>query len=336
MFCPNCGAQLPDGSKFCGNCGARLGGAQDAAPQQPQQQYAPAAAYETKERPSVMLYMGLAVLAVIIGVIAFFVVSSMREDDPLQGAKLKRQKVWEANGLTVTVTGLSYNDRDGEYPYEVELELKNSGAQDMTVQCTAAAVNDIKVDTVMSTDVPAGSSVKDTLDISERSVSNRIGLEKFATIDFVLNAFETNTYEGDIWSDRIHLKTGLKQPTANLATKGEVFYDQNGIKLVYRTIYPLYQESGPGLEFYVENHTNAIIAFLGQDVSVNGVSVGYSYFLTDFYLPGTVGYSILELYTDDLEALGVLPMSDVSLTVVFIDPYTFEPIFEIPLTIPRL
>lgn len=31
MFCPKCGTQLPDGSKFCGNCGAQLG----AAPAQP-------------------------------------------------------------------------------------------------------------------------------------------------------------------------------------------------------------------------------------------------------------------------------------------------------------
>ena len=47
MFCPNCGAQIPDGSKFCGNCGARLDGAaqapQQSAYQQPQaaQQAAP-------------------------------------------------------------------------------------------------------------------------------------------------------------------------------------------------------------------------------------------------------------------------------------------------------
>lgn len=27
MFCPHCGNQLPDGSKFCGKCGAQLGGA---------------------------------------------------------------------------------------------------------------------------------------------------------------------------------------------------------------------------------------------------------------------------------------------------------------------
>ena len=35
MFCPNCGTQLPDGSKFCGKCGAQLGSA--PAPQTPPQ-----------------------------------------------------------------------------------------------------------------------------------------------------------------------------------------------------------------------------------------------------------------------------------------------------------
>lgn len=39
MFCPQCGAQLPDGSKFCAKCGAQLGSAPTqtaAAPQVPQ------------------------------------------------------------------------------------------------------------------------------------------------------------------------------------------------------------------------------------------------------------------------------------------------------------
>lgn len=35
-FCPNCGTQIPDGSRFCPNCGAPAGGGYQ---QQPQQQY---------------------------------------------------------------------------------------------------------------------------------------------------------------------------------------------------------------------------------------------------------------------------------------------------------
>ena len=45
MFCPNCGAQNPDGSAFCQNCGARL-----AAAQQPQQQYQPQPQYQPRQQ----------------------------------------------------------------------------------------------------------------------------------------------------------------------------------------------------------------------------------------------------------------------------------------------
>ncbi|MBQ6586324.1 MAG: zinc ribbon domain-containing protein [Coriobacteriales bacterium] len=42
MFCPNCGAQIPDGSRFCINCGAQLQVTQVQPPVQPQvQQQAP-------------------------------------------------------------------------------------------------------------------------------------------------------------------------------------------------------------------------------------------------------------------------------------------------------
>ena len=32
-FCPNCGAQLPDGSKFCGKCGSPIAPAPGRQPQ---------------------------------------------------------------------------------------------------------------------------------------------------------------------------------------------------------------------------------------------------------------------------------------------------------------
>ena len=37
MFCPHCGKQIPDGSKFCTACGAVLTDEVRAAVQQPQQ-----------------------------------------------------------------------------------------------------------------------------------------------------------------------------------------------------------------------------------------------------------------------------------------------------------
>ena len=39
--CPNCGRELPEGTKFCGYCGATLENAQPAAPYTPPQGYTP-------------------------------------------------------------------------------------------------------------------------------------------------------------------------------------------------------------------------------------------------------------------------------------------------------
>ncbi|MBQ6454429.1 MAG: zinc-ribbon domain-containing protein [Coriobacteriales bacterium] len=52
MFCPNCGAQLPDGSKFCLNCGFKMPGAAGMG-QQPTAQQAPVQqpAYQQPTQP---------------------------------------------------------------------------------------------------------------------------------------------------------------------------------------------------------------------------------------------------------------------------------------------
>lgn len=55
MFCPHCGAQLPEGSAFCGNCGSPLAAAntaaQPAAPSQPAPGAQPVGAYPPSAPP---------------------------------------------------------------------------------------------------------------------------------------------------------------------------------------------------------------------------------------------------------------------------------------------
>lgn len=51
MFCPHCGAQLPEGSAFCGNCGSPLASAQPAAPSQPAPSAQPAGTYPPSVPP---------------------------------------------------------------------------------------------------------------------------------------------------------------------------------------------------------------------------------------------------------------------------------------------
>ena len=43
MFCPNCGAQVEDGTAFCSNCGAKIEAAQPQNVEQPESQVQPGA-----------------------------------------------------------------------------------------------------------------------------------------------------------------------------------------------------------------------------------------------------------------------------------------------------
>ena len=82
MFCPKCGTQLPDGSRFCASCGSQLGGAPApaAAPQagyvppvqpaQPVQPIKPGIAVPGLATND--LGMLVSVVAAIVGIVAFF------------------------------------------------------------------------------------------------------------------------------------------------------------------------------------------------------------------------------------------------------------------------
>lgn len=96
MFCPNCGAQIPDDSAFCENCGVRLGGAapqpQQPAYQQPQQPvYQQAqqpvyqqAQYQSAQQPqkkNVVKYAAIGAAVVALFLIGRAVVSNLLDDD---------------------------------------------------------------------------------------------------------------------------------------------------------------------------------------------------------------------------------------------------------------
>ena len=121
MFCPNCGAQNPDGAQFCSNCGATLGAQQYQQPQsqpqyqQPQQQYQspqyqpqvqqPYAAQPKKNRSGLIaLIAGAAVVAVV----ALFVWPGVLRDkdaaevEPNSAASASERDRAEDSGLSRT------------------------------------------------------------------------------------------------------------------------------------------------------------------------------------------------------------------------------------------
>ena len=325
MFCPNCGKQIPDDSAFCGECGTRLR-------QEPEQQgwrAQPSAAYPVQKRRPIVLYMGLAVLLVIAAAVVSLVLWNARANNPLHGAKLKRQTIWEENGLRVEATGLRYEEYSA-YPYQIELKISNQSGRALTVQCDAATVNGYAVDRVMSIDIPAGGSVTDALSISERSM-RRAGIEVIGTVDLILSAFDSDTYDNGFRSDVLTFQTNKKVSQESQSVRGEVLSDQNGIKLSYVTYYPQYDDDHQALEFYIENNTGAPLAFHERATAAGGVEINDTW-LSEIMTPDSRGYVCLQVNRNELDAAGQLPMRDMTTVFVFYDLDTEETLFELPVS----
>ena len=306
MHCPHCGNQVPESAKFCGNCGEPVGG--------------PVTAGARKE-PPVVLYILIGILHAAACAIGWFVLQSRLESEPLHGVRLKKQAVWTDGGRTYTVTGLEFersDDREKDkYPYVIGL---SGGEGRLSELDCAAAVNGRQVDTRVD---------ERGIRLARQHGSLNGGLGVIAEIDLILRDRTSGRC-----SDVIHLKTGKKKPDAVQDTGKVTLYEEDGILARYKTVYPMYSETGPGLEFYIENHTGSAVSVGVRDVAVKGVGVAGR--MDEPFLAGTAGDAVMELDTAELEAKGVLPLRDVTLTLVVTDYATGQTLLAVPASIPSL
>lgn len=306
MYCPHCGNPVSEGAKFCGNCGAPVGGTGTAG---------------AGKNPPVVLFVLIGILIAAACAIGWYVRQSRLENEPLHGARLKKQTVWTDGGRSYSVTGLDFDrsgDREKEkFPYVIGL---TAGEGSVTGLDCAVAVNGMQVDARVE---------KEGIRLARRHGSWNGGLGVIAEIDLLLRDRTSGRC-----SDVIHLKTGKKKPEAVPDTGKATLHEGDGLLARYKTVYPMYSEAGPGLEFYIENRTGTAISIGVRDVAVRGV--GVSGRMDEPFLPGTAGDAMMELDTAELEAKGVLPLREVSLTLVARDYATGQTLLAVPVRIPSL
>lgn len=124
MFCPNCGQQIPDNSRFCGRCGAQLGGAQTqggqpgVAPQQSFQQVsrysAQYQAVQPKKKSKVGIIIAI-VAAVVVIAVAVFLITGLHKSDSSGNNASDSASSSGTSGSSNSGSSASTNANDGTY-----------------------------------------------------------------------------------------------------------------------------------------------------------------------------------------------------------------------------
>ena len=308
MFCPNCGAQIPDDSAFCSNCGAKISAAGEPAQQstqqsiQPvQQQMAPiqqpvqpGAAPKKKKRPVLILGIAAAVLLVLVAAVRLFmpvlsggarigygtVTDSNNGASDLLGARGEPQKLFEDDNVAVYVTGLASD----EYHLFAELyfHVENHTLRKITFQSDNECVNGYRVYSSMYVEVPGKGSADDKMMIDWAAL-DMAGIEKIGEIEFDSDwMFDDGKYEHHALPHTV-IRTSLAGTfTQGFDDSGELIYDNMGVRVRYKEFFP--PDVGEGytyasrVRFSFENDS-------GQDLligdygpyQVNGVNISNSY-----------------------------------------------------------
>lgn len=209
---------------------------------------------------------------------------------------ISEQKIWEQDGISVTVTGIS---TDGLMGPELNLLLENNSDKDITVQARYTAINGYMVSSTMSSDIAAGKKANDSLTFSQTDLEQN-GINTIANIEFSLHIFDPESYDTLYDSDLIKLNTnlaeGFTQPSDD---SGEILYDENAIKIVYKGVNSDNSIFGPEVMLYIENNSEQTITVQSRDTSVNGFMMDPS--LSSEVTPGNKAISGMTFMSSDLE-----------------------------------
>ena len=217
-----------------------------------------------------------------------------------QALSIAEQKIWEQDGLSVTVTGIS---TDGLIGPELNLLIENNSDKNVTVQSRYTAINGCMVSSTMSADAAAGKKANDSLDFSETDLK-RNGIDTIANIEFSLHIFDPDTYDTRYDSELIKLSTNLAEGfSQTYDDSGEVIYDENGIKIVYQGVNSDDSIFGPEAVLYIENNTEQTITVQSRDTSVNGFMMDPAF--SPEITPGNKIVSGMTFMSSDLEANNV-------------------------------
>ena len=229
--------------------------------------------------------------------------SKAAEEKPEEKPVLEETELYNANGITVTATGI----KDGLFGTEIEVVVSNESDRNVSLNTSLLSVNGYMLSTSgLYCDVAAGKKASDSIEIWSSELS-AAGIKTIANVEFIFHLFDTDSYDTVDNSGLISLQTsaaqGFEQPVDD---SGELIYEGNGVRVINKGL----KDDGiwdGTLVLFVENSSQKQLTVHSEDVSINGFMVSDSFYTE--LRPGT--RCIEGLYLLSLEDAGIESIEEI-------------------------
>ncbi|MBQ7556791.1 MAG: hypothetical protein IJT00_01890, partial [Lachnospiraceae bacterium] len=241
------------------------------------------------------------IIAAVIGVVVWKVEYS-GDPGPFNGAKVKKQTVWEADGLKVDTVKLEHP----VYGHDaLVLKVKNGSGRDLAIKSVSFAMNGGSLMSVLDQTVAAGETRKVNLEFE--NYADYLGVDTPGIFTFELEADDPATGDEILRSGILTVRTTKAENMQTASFKGYFdkyteLFEESGIKV--GSYGYLLSPIGPG--FGIDNTTDrpVEVTITVDEISSRGVTPdGQHYRKSAVIQAGTIGNCFVWADFEELRAM---------------------------------
>ena len=231
--------------------------------------------------------------------------------------------LFDQDGITITVTGLTFEDWYGP---EIQFLAENNSNSAYTMQVRNVSINGAMASTICSCEVAAGEKINDTISFDTTELDT-IGIDVIRQIEFNVMIFNPETWDTLYYTDPILLQTNAAQNVEQtFDDSGFVALDEGGIRFIVRGVSREDSIWGTDVSVYIENNSNRDVTIQLSDVSVNDYMIDPVFFCD--VTAGKVAYSTMSFDADTLTENGISTFDTLEFSLGIYDYTTWETILE--------
>ena len=238
---------------------------------------------------------------------------------PKSETEIAEAVLFDSDGVKVTVTGI---DNGSIWGKEVKLLVENNTERSIALSGDTFVVNGITVYGMLYIEVAAGKKANGSLTLMESELETA-GIEDIVyVLSYGAHVVDTDSYE-TICDVPLAITTTSTYEQI-IDDSGEVVFEQNGIKVVAKTI----QDDlfGKSVCLFVANSNGSDVYVQAENISVNGFTINA--WMYDLVPNGSVRYCDLGIYESELEENSIETIEEITFTIVAIDATSYSTIAQ--------
>ena len=218
----------------------------------------------------------------------------------------------------------SFKETKTESAFKIYIE--NNTDTKINILADEVSVNGIMMQPYFGIELEAGKKSNGDMSFNSSELK-KYKIDSIKNLEFKFSIYDSDSWKEILRSDLVVINTSEDQNyEQKIDDNGEVIFEENGFKMVFRDIDYKGSYSGPQLKVFLENKTDYNVIFQVKDVSVNGFMVKPVFSAT--VASGKVAYDAITFFSEELEKNGIESFNEVEFKILIFDSYSWDNILE--------